>query len=139
MIKITPEEMYEAHGLLHRLWSNAVYVEKAGKEEWKRLQQLIDIAFDELMGIEEGWLLRTEKILRTRAAWLGPQDGKPRYGDGDLVEVLESMFRIVGYQRVKVHGAPVRVGDDWYYAIEPAGREGGARMLPEWSFKGKAT
>lgn len=42
--------MYEMHGLLHRLWSKAVGPAGYDKEEWKRLEELVEKAFRTILG-----------------------------------------------------------------------------------------
>jgi len=55
---MTPEEMYEAHGLLHELWSvtKEADPEKRLKRKWARLEELMGQAFSEHLGVSGGWL-----------------------------------------------------------------------------------
>jgi hypothetical protein len=48
---MTKEEMYEMHGLLHRLWSKSKGPEY-NKKEWGRLEELIGRAICTILGPE---------------------------------------------------------------------------------------
>lgn len=48
---MTRLEMYELHGLLHRLWSRAGTI-AYDKQEWKRLEELIGKAIRTMLGPE---------------------------------------------------------------------------------------
>jgi hypothetical protein len=52
MTLMTREEMYELHGLLHRLWSKAQGREAYDKKEWMRLEALTGNAISAILGPE---------------------------------------------------------------------------------------
>ena len=58
---MTPEEMMEAHGLLHELWGLRGEYDLKIKRKWGRLQELMGTAFDELLGGGGGWLAEAHK------------------------------------------------------------------------------
>jgi hypothetical protein len=51
MTTMTREEMYEMHGLLHRLWSKSGTV-AYDKKEWGRLEALVGRAICTMLGPE---------------------------------------------------------------------------------------
>lgn len=51
MTSMTRAEMYELHGLLHRLWSKSGTTDY-DKREWKRLDELIGTAICTMLGPE---------------------------------------------------------------------------------------
>jgi hypothetical protein len=58
---MTPQEMYEAHGLLHELWSATDDPGKKLKPKWGRLQEIMGRAFCELLGVRDGWLVEVRR------------------------------------------------------------------------------
>jgi len=65
MEKITEKEMYETHLLLHKLWTSQAGTEGYNKEDWKRLEWLIDRLIDVSAGTVEfgGWLAKIQSKL----------------------------------------------------------------------------
>lgn len=65
MYKITEREMYETHLLLHKLWTSQVGTEGYNKEDWKRLEWLMDRLIDASAGTFEfgGWLAKIQAKL----------------------------------------------------------------------------
>lgn len=65
MADLTDQEFYEAHLLLHRLWTTGVGQEGYHKSAWVRLEYLLGKVIEKQTGDEQsgGWLAKVQERL----------------------------------------------------------------------------
>lgn len=65
MADLTDQELYEAHLLLHRLWSASVGTSEYEKSAWVRLEYLLGKLIEKQTGDEQsgGWLAKIQNRL----------------------------------------------------------------------------